>query len=152
MLQPFGTCLSSPPWSPRPWRPTLLWLRLSFIAHSKTQAFAYVKFMLKKRAGMFASVCPGSDDFLLLFFSQKSLTAHATVVPDTVIHRVPQVLLPEHPGGGGWISPQDSRVMTSAHSAITELIMPTSSQRKQAKIKVLIQWWADDTLFPSDVL
>lgn len=34
-LRPSGTCLSSPRWSLRPWRPTPPWLRLSSRAHSK---------------------------------------------------------------------------------------------------------------------
>lgn len=40
--------------------------------------------------------------------------AHATIVPNAIIHRVPQVLLSKHPGGSGWVSSQNSRVMTSS--------------------------------------
>lgn len=50
MLQPSGTCLSSPPWSPHPWRLTLHWLRRSFRAHSKTH---YSGFCICMCAAMF---------------------------------------------------------------------------------------------------
>lgn len=42
MLQPSGTCLSSPLWSLRPWRRTLHLPRPSFRAHSKMQSSLHV--------------------------------------------------------------------------------------------------------------
>lgn len=70
----------------------------------------------------FLSALPFSTIVCVLSVLQKSLTAHSTAVPHTVINRLPKVLFPKHPGRGGWISTQDRRVMACLSTLTAHLL------------------------------
>lgn len=71
MLQPYGTCLLSPPWSLHPWKLTLHWLILFFRAHSKTYLLFLISIILQ--SFKFSRAVALNVVFFLPVFIRKAL-------------------------------------------------------------------------------